>query len=75
LLIYYSKNLFVWAKSENLRLTGRRARHFAADGAPAPLEKHWTALRAARSDFGKIENSLLMARLYNEARTHFRQNV
>jgi DNA invertase Pin-like site-specific DNA recombinase len=45
----------------NLRLTGRRARHFAADGAPAPLEKHWTALRAARSDFGKIENSLLMA--------------
>jgi len=47
-------------------------------GAPSetnfPLKTHWAALCAAAENFGKIQESQIVARLYDEVRTFFVEN-
>jgi len=53
------------------KVNNRRARLSAAVGGLQPLEKQWTALRAARAQINQIEKSLVLVRLYEAARTYF----
>jgi hypothetical protein len=61
-------------RKPNLQLTSRRARRSAATEAHSPLQKQWAAILAALQNRSKIENSLIVVRLYEAARTYFIAN-
>jgi DNA invertase Pin-like site-specific DNA recombinase len=58
----------------NLVLVNREARHSAPSGTNSPSKTQWAALCAAAENLGKIQESCIVARLYDEVRTFFVEN-
>ena len=62
----------------NLFLKSKKAQPTAAPAISPPLRNPWYSLREAKEKAAhagdQIQKSFLVARLYNEARTHFQQN-
>jgi hypothetical protein len=58
----------------NLVLANREARQSAPSGTNSPAKTQWAALCAATENFGKIQESCIVARLYDEVRTFFVEN-
>jgi len=78
----YSKNSFyLWAKqisvaeNKNLTLSARRLCLAVAQNTKSPLKPHWAVLCAARQKISNNNQSLVLVRLYEAARTYFISNV
>jgi len=68
------KQNFKSHEKPNLVLANREARESAPSGNDFALKIQWAALRAARENIGKIPESQIVARLYDEVRTYFLKN-
>ena len=55
----------------NLILSNKKAQLRYPEAQKSPLEKHWTALRAALQNSSENPKSFKLAHFYNEARTYF----
>jgi hypothetical protein len=70
-----SKNSFYRVKQIlNLVLANREARQSAPSGTNFPAKTQWAALCATTKNLGKIQESCIVARLYDQVRTFFVEN-